>query len=312
MSENVMMQADLITKIAVKGKEVVLSDSLQTEDIVVDIVANVSTIEILAETYSYHATTPVSLANIANKALENIYVEPNGHLACINISGAQADNIMKTKNAGQNYKVETGTEGSLAYSKRTELYSFDFRDYMNQFKLALPAAAKSINIKLTINTQSEIIGQAVGAYTGKVKYSIRIVQDKSLETTGYRRYFAQTISITEKLGYNQTLDMPRVGLLDSLFVKPISNGADNFDIDEILLEKDDEKFPLKTFSLLEKMACQLHNDEPITDGAIYCNLVRPVFAQQARALKLKCQISKLASGTTGHQLEVVCEYVHFI
>jgi len=271
---------DLITKIVAQNESVVAED---VKEFSVDLVANVSFIDIMV--------TLTGTGLNKNKALSNIYIEPNSRLAAVNISGQEAAQLMKAKYPGKHDLLSTSET-----ENRVELYRFDFTDYMQKMKLSLPASAKSLNIKLTFGTAAEMGSPSA------MNLTIRVVQDKAIESRGYRRYFTQDVTVTALQDKFQEVALPRTGLLDSLFLLP--SGL----IDDIWVEKDDEKFPLKSFAQLEKAVAGLHNDEEFDGNYIYCDLARPILAEKTRTLKLK--FKKLGAGT-GETLRIIYEYVHF-
>ena len=167
--------------------------------------------------------------------------------------------------------------------------------------LSLRASAKSLNIKITIAAKADFSpGFLFGSDT--MNLTIRVVQDKAIESRGYRRYFTQDVAVVAAEDKFQEVALPRTGLLDSFFLLPSAS------IDDIWVEKDDEKYPLKSFSELEKAVAGLHNDEIFGTGYIYCDLARPILAEKTRTLKLKFR--KLGSGLTD-TLRIIYEYVHF-
>lgn len=272
---------DLITKMVVQNENIGLSASVETvKEYSVDLVANVSFIDILVHI--------VGSGFNANKALSNIYIEPNSRLAAVNLSGEEAAQLMKAKYPGKH--------DSLSATDRVEIYRFDFTDYMQKMKLSLPASAKSLNVKLTFAASADI----ATSFTS-LALTVRVVQDKAIESRGYRRYFTQDIAVVASAGKFQEVALPRTGLLDSFFLLPEATKL----IEDIWVEKDDEKFPLKSFSELEKAVSGLHNDEVFDVGYIYCDLARPILAEKTRTLKLKF---KNVDATT---LKIIYEYVHF-
>jgi hypothetical protein len=241
---------------------------------------------------------------LPDSAISNIYIEPNSRLAAVNISSEEAGQLMKAKYPGTHYVYDATTNITTA----TELYRFDFTDYMRKLELSLPAAAKSLNIKLTFESiRKMLISQVYTAEAVELKISIRIVQDKAIESRGYRRYFTQDVSVTAKGGKEQIIHLPRTGLLDSLYIKP--DGDPLVGLEDIIVEKDDEKFPLKSFQNLEEMVAQLHNDEAFDANWIYCDLPRPILAERARTLKLKLGIPTSYGGNG--TVRIMYEYVHF-
>lgn len=289
---------DLITKMVVQNENIVTGIPQSVElvkEYSVDLVANVSYIDIMVK------TTCVDANILPHKVIKNIYIEPNSRLAAVNISGEEAAELMKAKYPGKS-NPDPGDTGT-GNKSQTELYRFDFTDYMQKMKLSLPASAKSLNIKLTIAARDDFC-PAIDPLTPDfdvVLLTIRVVQDKAIESRGYRRYFTQDVTLVAATNKFQEIALPRTGLLDSFFLLPSGS------IDDIQVEKDDEKYPLKSFSELEKAVAGLHNDEVFEPGYIYCDLARPILAEKTRTLKLK--VKNL--GAVNDTLRIIYEYVHF-
>ncbi len=283
---------DLITKMVVQNENI--GDGISSVELVkefsVDLVANVSFIDILIETTNGARTIK------PHKIISSIYIEPNSRLAAVNISGEEANELMKAKYPGMSNPDPDDTK-----LIQTELYRFDFTDYMQKMKLSLPASAKSLNIKITFASATTFCPDWIVTDTVVAKLTIRVVQDKAIESRGYRRYFTQDITLVAATGKFQEIALPRTGLLDSFFLLPSGS------IDDIQVEKDDEKYPLKSFSGLEIAVARLHNDEIFGSGYIYCDLARPILAEKTRTLKLK--VKNL--GAVNDTLRIIYEYVHF-
>jgi hypothetical protein len=255
----------------------------------VDLTANVTKVVIEVKTAIVGVTAGTSNLGIT---LKELLIKPSNQPAALDLLGEDLGRIMKSKYPGTHYVAATGAGLAM-----TEVFEFSWTDYMGELGLSLPASAKSLEIKAVFASPYVINGGTSNDVT--VDATIRIVQDKGAQSKGYRRYFAQNVTITEVAGDWQEIDLPRTGLFDSFIMKETTCV-----ISDIEIVKNGEKYPLKTTAELERALAKLHNDELFLAGITYVDLSRPIMAEDANQLKLRL---KLATG--GGSVRLVYEYV---
>ncbi len=294
-----IVQRDLITKMVALNEKIEFGTSNEIEkSYTVDLVANVGQIDLMIDaTLSGNDLNPTE--DQLMQFIKSIYIEPDSKLVAVNITGADAFQLMRSKKPGKNYFISDNKTRVKA------LLQFDFTDYMRKMNLALPASSKSIIIKIELDKSKITNGADQSLESSNI--TLRLVQDKALECNGYRRYYTQSVIVPKAyLDKEFTINLPRSGLLDSFYLKPT-----DFEFSEILLEKDDETYPLKSSYSLEQMVAQLNNDELFSEGWLYCDLMRPIMAEAAKSLKLKIKVTSFASGKDNGDLHILYEYVNF-
>ena len=248
--------------------------------------------------------------------IENIHIKPTGRETAVNISGKMAAELMKGKYPGKCFKTtilrNDADDADIEVVSAVAL-KFDFTDYMKKMDLALPASAKSVNIKIEFNSDLKIVLKEKdgGSGTQNVfpELTVRVVQDMNISSRGYRTYFEQEYPIS---GYdNKTLKdikFLQKGFLDSFIIdnRDPDDPTKIPDIKDIELVVDDHQYPLITTAELEQMSAQLYNDELFNNTSIYCDLAGPILAAKANSLKLYLKFGSLNSAEA---LKIMFEYI---
>jgi hypothetical protein len=293
--EKIMKDEELLYEMVVNNKSIhsgANKDSTTEAEIskTVDLTANVT--KVVIEVKTAIADVQMVAETHLGVTLKELLIKPSNQPAALDLLGEDLGRIMKSKYPGTHFQIVTGVGLAM-----TEVFEFSWTDYMGELGLSLPASAKSLEIKAVFEAPGVINGANDKNVT--VDATIRIVQDKGAQSKGYRRYFAQNVTITEVAGDWQEIDLPRTGLFDSFIMKETTCV-----ISDIEILKNGEKYPLKTTAELERALAQLHNDEVFDSGITYVDLSRPIMAEDANQLKLRL---KLATG--GGSVRLIYEYV---
>ncbi len=291
-----MASSDLITKMPANQLNIA---SMDTWEATLDLVGNVTGIDILLKYDEPNDGDPAKTLDDLVDVISNVHIEPTGMNAAVDISGKFLLELMRSKFPGKAYAKKTVTTSSAEVEVHyVALFKLLFTDYMNKLDLSIPESAKSLNVKIEF---------AHSTFHSDPFLTVRVIQDKQAKSTGYRRYFQNSIPIPENSYKNQVKDdirFPKFGMLDSFMIHNI----DGEPINEIKLMLDDIQVPLHTTGILEKMNAQLHNDEEFDSNLIYCDLARPILAQKAKSLKLEVGFGDISADCT---LDIMYEYVHF-
>ncbi len=306
MSEELESAEDkrLITTLVCKGKTIML-DQERTEEFTVSIVASVAKINFLVKAIGGTACE----WKTKSPGIKQIYVCPTGYLPAVNLSGYQARITGLTKYRRDGCKYANGTGGKLS-----ELFSFDFRDYMNQFDLGLPEEAQTIQIKVVFNAGSD--WATAGAPTS-ASLTIQVIQDQSIDQShGYRRYLSKDIPLLP-INANTAIKeaLARNGLFDSFILDRSKKGSASIaaPITDITVIRNEVDFPLKSTWDMEQAQADLHQDwATIDEDLCYCDLGRPINAdpQVCKSLDLELGIGTIG-GSDSCLLTVISEYVYF-
>jgi hypothetical protein len=258
----------------------------------VDIIANVTKIQIYIESVGT-ATTH------AYKKIKKLYIEAAGQPPIYNVSGEELLSLMAAKYPGECLSLKPG---SLYLAAAFEL---DITDFAGKLQLSVPAQLRTLTLKIEWN---EFEG---GSEDWPTEITTIVTQDKSVTvSSGFRRYLTQTVRPSCKAGEFFTVDLPKMGVLDSLF---LIYDKSAMTLSTIEIEKDADKFPYRSNVKAARAFADLRNDEGFPDDdnirTVYVDLARPVGAKDAGSLKLRAK--NAGSNLTGVvDLKLLFEYVH--
>jgi hypothetical protein len=142
---------------------------------------------------------------------------------------------------------------------------------------------------------------------------VQVIQDESLNGgEGYRRYINKEITITGSAGIKKEA-LPKVGFLDSIILdSKVELTPSAHVLDAIKIIQDEADFPLSSNWGLEqaKNTYLLGGSSATFDSNIcYCDLIRPINAQEAKTLDFEFKVTTL---TSNQILGMILEFVHLI